>query len=105
MPLYFFHVDDGDFLPDQDGTKLPDHDAAAAEAVSTAGQILAEVDGGFRTHSKPWVMHVTDADMRLLFSLHFAAEVPSGDVYFDTASSRRQPDTEEDPRPSEQVGN
>ena len=94
MPIYFFHVDDGEFLPDHEGTDLPDHDAAAAEAISTAGQILAEVDGGFWTHSKPWVMHVTDAHQRLLFSLHFSAEIPSGEVRYDTRQSSRKTDSD-----------
>lgn len=85
MPRYFFHVDDGELMTDPTGTELPDLATARSEAVSAAGAMLAEVDGKFWNHGTPWVMHVTDTDSQLLFSLHFSAEVPSGAVAFDPA--------------------
>ena len=82
MPRYFFHIDDGSLMPDQDGTELSSIEEARAEAVSLAGAALEELDGAFSTHGKQWTMHVTDEQSRLLFSLHFGAEGPSGQVTY-----------------------
>lgn len=82
MPRYFFHVDDGALVPDTDGTNLASIDEARSEAVSLAGSMLNDLDGRFWDHRTPWTLHVTDEDNRLLFSLHFGAEVPSGEVKF-----------------------
>lgn len=82
MPRYFFHIDDGSLMPDQDGTKLPGIDDARAEAVSLAGALLKDLDGEFWTHGGQWTMHVTDEQSRLLFSLHFGAEIPSGEITY-----------------------
>lgn len=82
MPVYFFHVDNGSLSPDQDGTELPDVEAARAEAVALAGALLRELDGEFWAHGRRWTMHVTDDQGRLLFSLHFGAEIPSGDIRY-----------------------
>lgn len=82
MPIYFFHVDDGSLNTDQDGTELPDIGEARAEAVALAGAMLRELDGEFWAHGGRWAMHVTDDDGRLIFSLHFSAEIPSGEITF-----------------------
>ena len=43
MPRYFLHIRDGDeLIPDEEGTELPDLDAAKAEAIAGARDILAE---------------------------------------------------------------
>ena len=44
MPMYYFHIRDGDHLePDPDGTELPDLDAARTEALKVAQELMAEV--------------------------------------------------------------
>lgn len=82
MPVYFFHVDDGSLNTDQDGTELPGMEEARTEAVSLAGAMLRDLDGGFWNHGGRWTMHVTDDQGCLLFSLHFSAQVPSGEIRY-----------------------
>jgi hypothetical protein len=44
MSMYYFHIRDGDkFEVDPDGTELPDIDAAHAEALKVAHELLREV--------------------------------------------------------------
>jgi hypothetical protein len=44
MPMYYFHIRDGDkFEVDPDGTELPDIDAARAEALKVAQELMTEV--------------------------------------------------------------
>ena len=44
MPLYYLHIRNGDKLEvDPDGTELPDLDAALAEAVKVARELVDEV--------------------------------------------------------------
>ncbi|MCT2577693.1 MAG: hypothetical protein E5X23_09225 [Mesorhizobium sp.] len=82
MPTYHFHVDNGTFIPDPAGTDLPNLDAAQVEAVRAAGEMINDTKQSFWTHKTPWIMHVTDDRNRLLFSLQFAAKVPSGDALY-----------------------
>lgn len=82
MPRYFFHVDDGKLQTDRDGTELSGIAEARAQAVSLAGAMLEELDGEFWTHGVHWTMHVTDNHGRLLFSLHFSAEIPAGEIKY-----------------------
>ena len=82
MPRYFFHVDNGVFTPDRSGTELTDHEAAQVEAIRAAGEMIDETKESFWEHMTPWNMHVTDSDHRLLFTLQFAAKIPSGHVLY-----------------------
>ena len=44
MPMYYFHIRDRDkFEVDPDGTELPDIDAARAEALKVAQELMTEV--------------------------------------------------------------
>jgi hypothetical protein len=44
MPMYYFHIRDGSTLEtDPDGTELPDINAAHAEALKVAQELLSEV--------------------------------------------------------------
>ena len=44
MPLYFLHIRNGEkFEVDPDGTELPDMDAAFAEALKVARELVDEV--------------------------------------------------------------
>ncbi|WP_442920147.1 DUF6894 family protein [Mesorhizobium sp. WSM4962] len=60
----------------------PNLDAAQVEAVRAAGEMINDTKQSFWTHKTPWIMHVTDDRNRLLFSLQFAAKVPSGDALY-----------------------
>lgn len=72
MPRYFFPVMDGRALVDTDGTELADMDAVRAEAVRTAGEILAAEDPGlFSEHD--WRMTVADNRGKTVFSLYLKA--------------------------------
>ena len=43
MPRFYLHIRDGDrFLEDPDGSELPDLDAARAEAMASARELLAD---------------------------------------------------------------
>ena len=45
MPLYYLHIRNGDKLEvDPDGTELPDLNAAVAEALKVARELLGEVN-------------------------------------------------------------
>lgn len=82
MARYFFHVDNGTFAPDPTGVELPDVNAARVEAVKAAGEAINDASDGFWEHATPWFMYVTEANGRLLFSLEFAAKVPSGEAFY-----------------------
>ena len=47
MPRYFFHVDNGEFVPDPSGTELPDINAARVEAVRAAGEMINNTSQSF----------------------------------------------------------
>jgi hypothetical protein len=93
MPRYFFHVDNGKFIPDLSGTELPDQDAARVEAVRAAGEMINDTRQSFWEHMAPWVMNVTDADKRLLFTLEFGAKVPSGEAFYAPRTSSNRDTT------------
>ena len=73
MPHYFFHVHDGEDLPDNEGTELPDRDEAHRQAFVTAGEMLKEADRRF-LRTDTWEMHVTDEAGKTVCRLRFSAE-------------------------------
>lgn len=81
-PFITSMFDNGEFIPDANGVELPDLAAAQVEAVRAAGEMINDTKQSFWTHKTPWIMHVTDDRNRLLFSLQFAAKVPSGDALY-----------------------
>ncbi|MBZ9863114.1 DUF6894 family protein [Mesorhizobium sp. CA12] len=90
MPVFYFHVDNGTFIPDNEGVDLPDLDAARQEAVRAAGEMINESKQSFWERMTPWIMNVTDGQNHLLFTLQFAAKVPSGDaLYIPRRASER----------------
>lgn len=70
MPRYFFDINDGRHVFDEDGTELPDIDAARRMAVRTAGAIVSD-DADAVWPDATWAMEVSDADRRPLFSIEF----------------------------------
>ncbi len=59
MPRYFFHVRYGTEQPDAVGTELRDFGEAWKQALTTAGEMLRELDGAFRPRTT-WTMAVVD---------------------------------------------
>jgi hypothetical protein len=77
MPRYYFHVSDSDHsIIDDEGTELPDLQAAHKEAVCASSEMLR--DGGAATlwSGTPWRLWVTDhagGAGKRLFTLQFSA--------------------------------
>ena len=42
MPRFFFHLHNGEDVPDREGLELPDREAAHGEAIRNARSIMAE---------------------------------------------------------------
>ena len=72
MPRYFFHVEDHNRFPDEDGTVLADLAEARVEAVLVAGAMLREHASEF-WNTGEWRVVVTDAKQLILFTLRFEA--------------------------------
>ncbi|WP_338663647.1 hypothetical protein VQH23_00470 [Pararoseomonas sp. SCSIO 73927] len=76
MTRYFFHVRDGQALPDRIGTVLPSLVAAKQHAVHLTGQLLKDDTGAF-WNGEEWHMEVVDEAGLVLFTLDFiATEAP-----------------------------
>ncbi|MBP0492053.1 DUF6894 family protein [Pararoseomonas indoligenes] len=72
MPRYFFHVRDGQSLPDRTGKELPNISAAKQQAVHLAGGLLKADNGAFWS-GEEWQMEVVDEAGLVLFTLDFLA--------------------------------
>ena len=59
MARYFFHIQNGQDLPDGSGPVLPDVKHAREEAIKTASELLRG-DGDDFWNSSDWTMRVTD---------------------------------------------
>ena len=70
MPRYFFHVHDGISILDEDGTELPDLDAARKEAVCMSGEMLRDHAERF-WNGEEWNLDVADEGGIVLFTLMF----------------------------------
>jgi hypothetical protein len=76
MPRYYFHSADGERDCDQDGTELPDDEAARQAAVAYAGEVLRYGGLSLWEHGQ-WRVEVTDQEHRLLFTIiTVAVDVP-----------------------------
>ena len=73
MARYFFHVMDGRFLVDEEGTECLNVAHAREQSVATAGAILKDL-GGTYPSGVEWQMHVTDEEKVTLFKLRFSLE-------------------------------
>jgi hypothetical protein len=81
MPRYFFNIRDGETIIDDEGTELPDLDAARAEAIGLSGEMLHH--GPRATplwDGTSWEMWVTDESERTLFTLRFSAPEALGEI-------------------------
>jgi hypothetical protein len=59
MPRYFFSTPGDGYAPDDEGVVLSGPEDAKAMAVTTAGEILKDIDGKFWS-GQEWRLHVTD---------------------------------------------
>jgi hypothetical protein len=73
MPRYFFNVHDGKDLPDSEGIELPGRNEAHRQALTTAGEMLREMNREFLA-GDVWEMHVTDEAGATVCRLMFSAE-------------------------------
>jgi hypothetical protein len=73
MPRYFFHVIDGRFIVDRDGTQLADLQAARVMAIQTAGEMIQDAGREFWDGTE-WQMHVTDEGQKTVLKLSFSAK-------------------------------
>ena len=77
MPRYHFNVYDGRNDVDVDGHELPDIQAARAEALQLAGEIIRD-DAQRAGLGREWRIEVTDDTGLLLFRMDFVvAESPA----------------------------
>jgi hypothetical protein len=61
MPRYFFHVRDGAYFPDTEGTVLAGPDEARSEAITAASTMLKDTGDALWT-GEEWTMHVVGED-------------------------------------------
>ena len=80
MPLYFFHIIDGEFLVDSEGTECSSMADVRSQAIHTAGVMMADRCERF-VNGQEWQMHVTDETKKTVFKVRFSAEQPG--PYFD----------------------
>ena len=85
MPRYFFHIEDGSSVHDDEGTELEDLGVAKCEAVKLAGQMICDSAGGF-WDKEEWKLTATDERGLTLFCLHFVG------IEATAAGDRRDPD-------------
>ena len=71
MYRFHFNIHDGSSTPDEDGTELPDIDAARRQAAQLMGQMLCD-DPDMFWNGEEWHLDVTDERGLVLFSLLFA---------------------------------
>ena len=77
MPRYFFHVHDSHDVIDAEGSHLEGPEAARAEAVTAAGEMIRDLGGRFWSGSD-WSMRVVDEDDRTICTLRLSGS--TGDV-------------------------
>ncbi len=77
MPLYFFHVTDGQTYPDHEGTELPGLEAARQEAFGVIGDLLRN-KAAWNSHD--WRVDVSDAAGQALLTLSFTFTETRGEA-------------------------
>jgi hypothetical protein len=72
LERYFFHLEDGRLIDDQDGTELDSLEAAKHEAVQLIGQTLCHEPSKFWS-AETYRVSVADEDGLILFTLEMVA--------------------------------
>ena len=88
MPRFFFHLwDTNAFVPDPDGSELPDTAAARDEALANARGIIRE--GQRRGEDRRnWLVEVRDESDRTIITLPVSQAEPPGMAGAPTKSDR-----------------
>jgi hypothetical protein len=76
MTRFFFHIQDASTTLDDEGTELPDVNAARQEAIRACGEMIREIPATIR-RGDAWRLWVTDQPRgqgHTLFTLTVAAE-------------------------------
>ncbi len=73
MPRFFFHIRDGTYLPDTEGTELPNIEAARIQAVRASGEAIRDLGVKFWDYQGEWAMNVTDEAGNKVVTLKFSA--------------------------------
>jgi hypothetical protein len=90
MPRFHFHLEDGTTFRDEDGTVLPDLEAARINAVKLLGHVMADNAPQFLS-TKVWTMRVTDGSDLMLFSVNVATvDASAGTADASAATSSPQ---------------
>jgi hypothetical protein len=77
MPRYFFHIEDGVAVQDDEGVELKDLALAKCEAVRLAGQMICDSASDF-WDKEEWKLTATSEDGLTLFCLQFiGTEAPA----------------------------
>ena len=82
MPRFFFHVVNGEFMPDTEGMECADGDKVKSAAVKFAGDVLR--DQGLKLWKTGRLdMFVVDSDNKTQLRLSFQAEDLTGQLSGD----------------------
>src|SRR4051812_3507064 len=73
MPRYFFHVVDGKFLVDDEGTECAGPAEVREQAIETAGSILKDLAREYPSGLE-WQMHVTDETKATVLRIRFSLD-------------------------------
>jgi len=81
MPLYYFHIHNGDRIRDTDGTELPDHDSARAHANGVARELMEHSEGILGDEWSNWrmIVHDEDGDEVASFGFSEVKDASNGD--------------------------
>ena len=66
MPKYFFNVHGATPSRDDQGVDFPDDEAAWREAITSAGELMKDMDENFRP-GEEWSLEVTDEEGQSVF--------------------------------------
>jgi|KBSMisStandDraft_5_1062788.scaffolds.fasta_scaffold859435_2 Domain of unknown function (DUF6894) len=81
MARYFFHVSNGQNLPDESGMSFPGVQEARKEAIRTASDLLRGDGEDFWSGNPDWTMSVMDEAGRPVFTIRIVTDdhgVPVG---------------------------
>jgi len=76
MPRFYFHLADGHLVRDEDGTELPDIEAARVNGVKLLGHVVADNCRNFLAEGD-WTMTVTDEADKVLLTVSLSAIDPT----------------------------
>jgi hypothetical protein len=80
MPRYYFNMQDGVTMLDDEGLDLSDLDAVKEEAVQSSAEMLKGMEGARFWQGEPWRLWVTDQPNGLgntVLTLEFSARFAS----------------------------